>query len=277
MNIIPSSLDQFMQRVNNWLLQVRYLLFRNKDIIIINGMKLIMTVNMDELINMQSVGNCFILGKTSEMVERCIALAQKYRIKKVFDLGIFKGGSVVLYDQIFQVDKIVAIDLIPLPAKALTDYIEKYKKIDSVKPYYGVNQSDSDSMGKILADEFPNRDIDLIIDDASHFYIETREAFNICFPYLKTDGFYIIEDWAWAHWSEEPWQTEKSPFGNTKAMSNLLIELFMLSASRPDLITNIIINFNTIIVRKGSGQLPAKGFNIGQHYLLRGKTFNAWL
>jgi len=30
-------------------------------------------------------------------------------------------------------------------------------------------------------------------------------------------------------------------------------------------------------VKKGSGQIPMQSFDIGNYYLLRGKTFNPWL
>jgi hypothetical protein len=211
------------------------------------------------------------------MIERSIAIGREQKIKKVFDMGIFKGGSVVLYDQIFQPDKIVAIDFMRLPVEALANYIKQSKKCESVKPYYGINQADRTAMEAILSSEFPEKDIDLIVDDASHFYAETREAFNINFPYLKAGGLYIIEDWGWAHWTGNLWQTEASPFGNSKAMSNLLIELFMFAASRPDLVEDISFNHNTITIKKGSGQLPEGKFDIGEHYVLRGKSFEAWL
>jgi hypothetical protein len=56
-------------------------------------------------------------------------------------------------------------------------------------------------------------------------------------------------------------------------MSNLLIELFMLAASRPDLIESIEVVCSVITVKKGQGTFPAGDFDIGNHYLLRGKKF----
>jgi len=223
--------NHYWMRLRKWLLQMKYLFFKNENTVIINGIKFILTWDISELQNMNSSGKFFLLGKTTEMIERCIALGQKQEIKKVFDMGILQGGSVVLYDKIYALDKIVAIDCMPQTVEALTRYIERHDKINLIKPYYGVDQADSAAMGKILSLEFPKRDIDLIVDDASHYYAETRAAFNISFPYLKAGGLYVIEDWGWAHWAGEPWQTEESPFGSRKAMSNLLIELFMLAAS----------------------------------------------
>ncbi len=215
------------------------------------------------------------------MIERSVAIGEQHKINKIFEMGIFKGGSAVLYDQIFQPEKIVAIDYNKNQIDALTKYAARKKKNDDIKPFYGINQADRSAMEKILTIEFPGRDIDLIVDDASHFYKETKDAFNITFPFLRAGGQYIIEDWAWAHWPGKPWQTNpwhfwtRRPFRGTKALSNLLIELFMLAASRSDLIEDIFINHNVIIVKKGSGSLPEGKFDIGDHYLLRGKSFDA--
>jgi hypothetical protein len=211
------------------------------------------------------------------MVEKSVEIGQQQKIGKIFEMGIFKGGSVVLYDQIFRPLKIAAIDYMPQPVHALTEYITGHGKLDVIKPYYGVSQADRPAMEKILSSEFPGRDIDLIIDDASHFYEETRDAFNISFPYLIPGGIYIIEDWAWAHWADEPWQGKNSFFYGKTALSNLLIELFMLAASRPDFIKNIFVNHNSIFIKRGDGALPSGNFDIADHYLLRGKHFGAWL
>lgn len=255
----------------------KYLFYENENTLNVNNIRFFLTWDIKELLGMDSSDNYFILGKTPQMVEFYLSIKQKQNVKKIFDMGIFKGGSVVLYDQLFRPDKIVAIDFMLPPVEALTNYINQSIKNTTVKPYYGINQADRQAMEAILSFEFPRKDIDLIVDDASHFYAETREAFNINFPYLKAGGSYIIEDWGWAHWTHEPWQTEASPFGNSKAMSNLLIELFMFTASRPDLVEDISFNHNTIILKKGSGQLPAGKFDIGEHYQLRGKSFEAWL
>ncbi len=257
------------------------LIWEDDKTLLINDVRFFVTWDAKELMEVESSESFFLLGKSRSMIERSVSIGQQQKINKVFDMGIFKGGSVVLYDQIFQPEKIVAIDYNKKQVDALTGYIYRRNKIDKIKPFYGINQADRSAMERILASEFPERDIDLIVDDASHFYKETKEAFNITFPYLRAGGQYIIEDWAWAHWPGKPWQTnpwhfwKPRPFRGTKAMSNLLIELFMLAASRSDFIEGIFINHNVIIVKKGNGNLPDGQFDIEDHYLLRGKSFRA--
>ena len=243
----------------------------------INDIRFIVTYDADGLHSLNSSENCFVLGKDRTMIEKYFAISQAAEIRKVFEMGIFKGGSVVFYDQIFQLEKIAAIEFLGEPIQALEEYIVSREKYDVVKPYYGINQADRWTMGNILSSEFPGKDIDLVIDDASHLYFETREAFNITFPYLRVGGLYIIEDWAWAHW-DGIWQEPQKSFFSFKkpALSNLLIELFMLAA-RCSLIENIWVNHNFIMVKKGSGEFPQGNFDIADHYLLRDRRFESWL
>ncbi len=253
------------------------LVWENDSNLSVNGVAFYVAYTSEELHGTDSTVDKFLLGKSRSMIERLIDILRGRKIDNVFDMGIFKGGSVVLYDQVFQPQKIVAIEFMPKPVEALTQYIRKYRKVNHIKPHYGVNQADRLAMQKILLGEFPKQDIDLIVDDASHFYKETREAFNIAFPYLKPGGHYVIEDWAWAHWPGDHWQKNNPHFGKQPALSNLLIELNMLAASRCDLIEDIFVNHNFIIVKRGASKLPPDMFDIGQHYLLRGKHFGAWL
>jgi hypothetical protein len=232
-------------------------------------------VDVDQLHAVQSTAKSFVLGKSQSMVEDSLALSKQRTVAHSFEMGIFKGGSVALNHLVFQPQKIVAIDNSAEPALSLEEFIQARRCASAIKPYYGVNQGDRRAMEAILAQEFPKQDIDLIIDDASHFYEETREAFNISFPYLKAGGLYVIEDWAWAHWAGDFWQKDNPYFGNKRALSNLLIELFMLAATRPDLIEDILVNHVSITVRRGPGILPPGGFEISGHYLLRGHHFEA--
>jgi len=253
------------------------LVWENDSNLKVNGVDFYVAYSPEELHGIDSTVDKFLLGKSRSMIEKLMTVLAGQKICNVFDIGIFKGGSVVLYDQLFRTEKIVAVEFMSRPVDALTKYIQRHKKSDHIKPYYGVNQADRRAMKKILAYEFPNQEIDLIIDDASHLYEETREAFNIGFPYLRPGGHYVIEDWAWAHWPGDYWQKDNPHFKDKRALSNLLIELTMLAASRCDLIEDIFVNHNYVIVKRGGSKLPADGFDIGEHYLLRGKHFGAWL
>jgi hypothetical protein len=93
------------------------------------------------------------------------------------------------------------------------------------------------------------------------------------FSLVSGGGLYIIDGWAWAHWSGDYWQNDNAYFIDRPALSNLLIELFTLSASRPNLISELQVDHNTISIRRGGGKLLAGHFDIADYYLLRGNKF----
>ena len=194
-----------------------------------------------EMLKSESKHGHFLLGKERAMVEDVAALREREQIKRILDVGILKGGSTALYAKLFEPEKLVAIDIASKPVDALTAFIREHGFEGRVTPYYGVNQADEQALGRILAANFPAQDIDLIVDDASHLYFETRRTFNLTLPYLRSGGLYIIEDWGWAHWQGDEWQKSQMFPSVLPAMSNLLIELFMLCASRPDIVKNLFV------------------------------------
>jgi len=232
-----------------------------------------LTVDLDELHAHPSRTNHFLLGKTRAMVDDILALRNSERIQKILDIGIFKGGSAALYTKVFAPEKLVAIEFLPTPVDALAQFISDNDLRDRLVPCYGTDQADPRAMGKILANQFPARDIDLIVDDASHRYFESRATLNLTLPYLRPDGLYILEDWGWAHWPGDVWQKSRAFPSSQPALSNLVVELCMLCASRPDIVARISVTPNTVVVRRGAADLVPGTFDIGRHYLCRDRWF----
>lgn len=118
---------------------------------------------------------------------------------------------------------------------------------------------------------FLGEPMDLVVDDASHFYHETRESFRTLFPLLRPGGLYIVEDWGWAHWSGDFWQANRSSshFSAKPPLSNLLIEVMLLSASRPALVPTMTVNGTVAYIERGPEPIES-GFEPSEHYLNRG-------
>lgn len=237
-----------------------------------------LSIETVELQTGTSTPNCFLLGKSKRMVEKVIDIANSFSNPNVFEIGILHGGSVVLYDQILRPNKIVAIEYSNHIIQPLTKYINEHNKNHIIKPYFGVNQADALAMSKILDVEFSEKNIDIVFDDGAHLYAETKAAFNTCFPYVKPGGYYCIEDWGWAHWPGDYWQKGGNEFLADKIpMSNLIIELLILSASRPDLIESIVIDgfrdSSMAIIKRGTAIIHEEKFNIDSYCLTRGETF----
>lgn len=214
----------------------------------------------------------FLVLKVPSMIEMVAELAD-LQPKNIFELGIYKGGSVALYNELFKPAKLVAIDLSTTALPQLEAYIKSRAPVGQVSIHLGVNQSDHARLTQLCKQEFGKQPLDLVIDDASHFLFETRESFRELFPRLRPGGVYVIEDWGWAHWAGELWQLQQGgdQFRGKEPMTNLLLELVVLAASRPRLISEVCVQSATIYVTRGDEQVEP-GFDPALFCLNRGNA-----
>jgi len=249
----------------------------DENLMRVDGVEFFVTAGLDALHAHQSTRNHFLLGKNRQMIDDVLALRARERIERILDIGIFKGGSAALYAKLFAPARLVAIEYAAEPVAALAQFIDDNALTDRLIPVYGIDQSDAKAMSRVLETHFPARDIDLVVDDASHFYMESRTTFNLALPYLRPGGLYVIEDWGWAHWPGDVWQKSRAIPALKPALTNLLFELTMLCASRPDIVAGISITPNSAVVRRGAAALDPAGFDIGKHYLCRDRWFKPTL
>jgi len=229
--------------------------------------------DLDDLHARGSTADCFVLGKNRQLIDDLLKIRETTHIERIVDLGIFKGGSMALYTLLFEPLKLVGIEFAIDAVAPLRDFIDRHALTESVRPYYGVNQADDARVRSIVEAEFAGANIDFVVDDASHFYFETRASFNTLFPYLRPGGLYMLEDWGWAHWPGDLWQKSQAFEASRPALSNFVFELCMLCASRPDLVESLHVTFNSCVVRRGPGEIPRGSFKIEDCYLTRGKWF----
>jgi hypothetical protein len=210
----------------------------------------------------KSAAGGFVLVKTQEFIEFYRGLAGK-NIKTILELGMFEGGSLVLFDKLFKPEKIVGVDIRKQPIEPLEAYCANNPQ---VLTYYGLSQTD-DILSRILAENFPNG-IDLIVDDASHLYEFTKRTFEICFPHLRPGGTYVIEDWSWAHKPHR--QHAGDPWADKPAMTNLLFELTLLTTCT-NWIKSLTIHHDMAIIEKS--EASPKVIDAGAYKkLIRGRT-----
>jgi hypothetical protein len=140
--------------------------------------------------------DAFSLFKPRFMVEEYLRRATEFEGCRVFEAGIFRGGSTAFLATLLDPHKLVAIDLNPTRNRWLDQWLDERGQADRVKMFHGVDQADRAAIGKILDDEFGSEPLDLVIDDASHRLTPTLKTFNLMFPRLRKGGLYIIEDWS---------------------------------------------------------------------------------
>lgn len=186
----------------------------------LDGVQFVVDVRPGAQRGKSTAGN-FILVKTPSFIDFYRGLVSR-DFKNILELGMFEGGSLVLFDKLFKPEKIVGVDIRKQPIEPLEAYCEQNPHILT---YYNLSQTDNILSG-ILTENFSDG-IDLIVDDASHLYELTKKTFEICFPHLRPGGMYVIEDWSWAHKAHR--QHAGDPWAEKPSLANLLFELTLLT------------------------------------------------
>jgi hypothetical protein len=204
-----------------------------------------------------------VVFKAPELVERYAALVAELKPQFMFELGMFGGGSTLFFTEIARPRKIVAIDLEPV--EGWRDRIERGLSdsglADAVLTFGGVNQGDRARLAKIADEAFEGAPLDLVLDDCSHLYEETRDSFNELFPRLRPGGVYAIEDWYWAHTAvgQEPLE---GLFPSETPLTRLVFEIVLAIPGMPGLISDVSIESRVVIVRRGEAAVDPATFDI---------------
>ncbi|MCI0600408.1 MAG: class I SAM-dependent methyltransferase [Beijerinckiaceae bacterium] len=168
---------------------------------------------------------------------------ERFKPKGILELGLFQGGSIVFFEKLFQPERLAGIELSKSPIPALDRYIARGSVI---RAYYGVSQADRPRVEEIIRNEFPEG-LDLVIDDASHHYDFSKTSFEICFPFLRPGGLYVLEDWPWSH--RAPYQPNTHPWHGKPALTNLVFEL-VVSVAGPSSIAKLEVYPDLAVITK---------------------------
>ena len=191
----------------------------------LDGENFVITVPVKE--RRLSTSEAFTIAKNEPYLRVYEDLAAVFSARSILELGIFEGGSYVLLDKLFKPRLMSAVDISEKPVTALGHYIaDKEGRF----VHFSTSQSDGRILEHIVRNELGN-ELDLVVDDASHTYEQTKASFEILFPLLQPGGIYLIEDWSWAHTPQ--YQAPDARFSKGHALSNLLFEQIMLMGSTP--------------------------------------------
>lgn len=210
----------------------------------------------------QSTKDEFVLVKTEQMLNFYRSIAAK-NPKEIMEVGMFEGGSLVYFDKLYNPTRLVGLDIRREPIEPLEAYASSRPHI---KTYYGRYQEKPGTL-KAARENFP-KGIDLIVDDASHLYEQTRATFNMLFPLVRAGGTYVIEDWSWS--LRPAHQKPDSVWNDKPAMANLITELVLASAIIPQ-IQSVYVDRALVAVTRGRG--PFKPGTLDLSNALRGKDF----
>jgi SAM-dependent methyltransferase len=187
------------------------------------------------------------------------------RPKRMVEVGLLDGGSTVYWHYQYDLERLAAFD-IAADAPHLTRYIERNKLAEAIRVHFGVAQTDRERLRTAIAADFGDDLVDAVVDDASHEYAATKACFETIFPYLRTGGAYVIEDWAWGHSHKWP-PAERA---DMPLMSPLLSELMLVCGHASSVIDKVEINRRFAVIWRGAADLPKDRFRLSEHYTARG-------
>jgi predicted O-methyltransferase YrrM len=246
------------------------------ELLVVDGTEFFVTSDRERYLNDSSTATRFIVAKTPAMVDRMAAAIAEIAPARIVELGIFKGGSAALLASLARPEQLSAIEIAPAPVAALEEFIVARGLGGIVSPHYGVDQGDAKLLAALVDEDHGRESLDLVVDDASHYYRETRAAFEVLFARLRPGGLYIIEDWGWAHFPEPMWQTGGGWFHDRPALTNLVIEILMVAATGEDLVSRVTVLRDTVTVERGPVELDGT-LRLENHYRNRGLPFRPLL
>lgn len=218
-----------------------------------------------------STPELFCVVKRPDLMADYVRLVDDLQPKRIVELGICKGGSTAMLAVLAQPEKLVALELSPKRATALDRFITANDLEERVVPLYEIDQGDQGALTEIADTHFPDGDIDLVIDDASHLVEPTEASFNVLFPRLRPGGLYIIEDWAWAHLGYGNQLPDQEP------LTSFVFEVLMVLPSRLGLIADITVTRDWAAVRRGPAACDAAGFDVRQMFSDRARALVTYL
>lgn len=190
-----------------------------------------------------------------------------FRPERVIELGIYDGGSTAFWYEVFRPQKHVALDIRgQMDSPYFGRYVESRGLGGRIKTYWKTNQADKARLRMIVETEFDGP-LDLVIDDASHLYRQTRASFEALFPLLMPGGLYIVEDWAWGHWTA--FFSPDHPFAREEPLTRLVVELIEAAGTSTRLISSIVVYQGFVVVERGPQQFDnTTDFNL-EGYIAR--------
>lgn len=206
------------------------------------------------------------MHKGRQFLSAMAAIVDAIKPKRAVEVGVYYGASAIYWTERYALERLAAIELAP-GAPHLQKYIERHQLADVIRPHFGVSQDDGATIRQAMAQDFGNSHVDFIVDDASHFYAQTRATLEILLPFVRTGGVYIIEDWQWGHEADWP----PGLWNDFPLLSPLLSELMLICARGVGVIDRIEIHPNFAVLWRGAAALPTDGsFRLTDHYTARG-------
>lgn len=211
----------------------------------------------------------FCLVKRPALIAAYLDLLDDLRPTAIVEIGVYQGGSCALMALAGDPELLVAVELSDKRIPAVDSFIVDRGLSERVHVHHGVDQADAAALRRVVGQHLGSRQLDLVIDDASHLVGPSRITFNTLFPLVRPGGVYIIEDWSWAHIGYGIARPDETP------LTQLVFEITMALPSCPGLIAELRIDRDWAMVVRGDAKLDAGDFDVSACYSDRGRALLA--
>jgi Methyltransferase domain len=222
--------------------------------------------------NFKKYASCddyLVILKNQIFLDTEIAYFNLVKPKTMVELGLFEGGSAVLWHLLYDL-KFIGYDIRKQP-EAVSRWIKKLGIENSVQLHYETSQDDEKKIKNTIKNFLGDAPIDVIVDDASHQYQLSRRSFEFLFPLVRAGGIYCIEDWSWVHSKLDQWQVEKL-WGTVPALTNLIFDITMLYGTEGNWFQHISMKHFAVFAF-ATGLAPKDGFSFDKSIVKQDRHF----
>lgn len=150
----------------------------------------------------------------------------------------------------------------------LDRHIPGFGRGEAVRPFGGVSRAGADRVSQSVADRSGDARLGLVADDASHFFGETKAAFDVPFPRLAPGGLFLVEE---PQWSFHASFCGIDRFRGRMALADLVLLCAAVRGARAEIIDRAVMLPTCTITCRGPAGLPAEGCDLAAVAVSPGK------
>jgi hypothetical protein len=202
-------------------------------------------------------------------------LRSKLHFARVLQATRDESGAAALTILVGAPSKLVVVSSSPEEPTALLGFAERRGCEQSLLTVAGVEPTDRDRWQDIVEAQFPDRSLDVSIDDGAYWRDSAGQLFESVFPNLADGGRYLMLGWVSIHrmferfsekadWSDEDAADARDRMLDERGESveALLPLLLAANRSRPDVVRHVEVTRHWIEIGRGPADVDPESFRL---------------
>ena len=215
----------------------------------------------------ESTPTRFYLQKSSEMLAAYRHLQAPLRFARVLQVTTKDCGAAALIMLVGAPSRLAVVSTSTPEPTALVEFARRRGWEEALAVYSGIAADERDRLQDVAHREFPDRGLDIVLDEGSTWLEPGAALFGALFPALRPGGRYIIERWAAIHrmfetlvqnaeWSEtDVAVVMERTLEDGRPIEVMLPQLVRAARRRPDVVASVEANGFWIEVVRGAADL----------------------